>query len=249
MTIDEDKSVDFAEGQLVDLPSKASVPFALGDSQLLEKLFPILSVHGINAETAQEIKDSLLTILQSNVKSSTLNSVHKMTQQCVLCPAMNHDAALPKWNRESPKALFILESPDCLNADGKKLFITSLVRNGLSSKDCSCTYITRCTKDEDPVKDEIENCTSLYLYTEIQLMKPQVIVPLGAVATKALLGPDIKLGDLTSQPQVIWLGPWAIVPQLSPNYAVNPKANHKKEFALIMKKVANMVSKQEEKSK
>ena len=248
MTIDDDESIAAAE-QLVDLPSRASVPFALGDSQLLEKLYSILSVHDVNAETAQEIKSSLLSVLQSNVKSSTLTSVHKMTQQCVSCPNMNHDAALPKWNRESPKALFILESPDCLTPDGKELFITSLVKNGLKSAQCGCTYVTRCTKDDAPVKDEIENCTSLYLYTEIQLMRPQVIVPLGATATKALLGPDIKLTDLTSQPQVIWLGPWAIVPQLSPNYVVNPNVNLKKEFSLIMKKVANLVSKQEENDK
>lgn len=245
MTIDDDESTRFAES-LVDLPSRAPVPFAFGDSQLIEKLYGLLTVHKVNPETAQEIKRSLIQILKSNFKYPMLSDIHKMSTKCVACPDMNHDASLPKWNRESPDVLFIMESPDCLSPDGKELFISSLVKTGFSNSECALTYVTRCTKSASPTLEEVSTCTSLYLYTEIQLMNPKVIVPLGAVASQALLGPAMKLSDITAQPQVIWLGPWAIIPNLSANYAAHPRVNRQKEFQLILEKARSLVPKQEE---
>jgi uracil-DNA glycosylase len=242
MSIDVDESTEVP----VDLPSKAVVPFTYGDSQLIEKLFALLTVHGISPEKAQEIKDTLVTTLQSQIKHTTLSDIHKLSTKCVACPDMNHDASLPKWNRESPSVLFILESPDCLSTDGRKLFIDSLVRNKFQTSWCATTYLTRCTKSGDVDGEEIARCSTSYLFNEIQMMRPRVIVPMGATATKIFLGLDIKLTELVAQPTPIWLGPWCLVPCMSPNYAANPNVRQSKAFNLILKKVHALAAVKEE---
>lgn len=199
----------------------AAVALGFGDSTLLENLYGVLVANGVSSEKAQDIKADLIRKLYSPVKAASLKAVHGATQRCTLCPNMRHDASLPAWNASDPKAVFIVESPDAMTEAGKKVFLNHLAASGFSAETSCCTYVTRCTKAGKIEQGEVENCSRLYLFTELQMMRPSVIIPMGALATKVLLGPDAKITELAVKPDPIWLGPWCVMPTLGPNHIAN----------------------------
>lgn len=189
-------------------------PFGLGDSRLLENLYGVLVGNNVSAETSQEIISDLLAKLSSPQDIATVEHVRDVTSRCKLCPAMAHDAKAPSWNTKDPKTIFVLSHPDVLNATGLKLFIDILSTNGFSSENCAITYVTRCTKNGPVTEEEISNCTGLYLFTELQAMKPNLIVPVGSIPTKVFFGSDAKVTEIN---EICWFGPWAVLPMPNPN--------------------------------
>jgi uracil-DNA glycosylase family 4 len=71
---------------------------------------------------------------------------------------------------------------------------------GLKRDDVYICNVVKCRPPENrtPEPDEIETC-SPYLLRQLEVIKPQVIVCLGAVAAKALLGVNTSMGKLRQQ--------------------------------------------------
>ena len=86
-----------------------------------------------------------------------------------------------------------------------------------------------------PEPDEVEACTP-YLEAQLAAIKPRVICALGAVAAKALLGPDIAITRIRGQRQE-YQG-MVVVPTFYPAYLLrNPDAKRDvwKDLKLVMK--------------
>jgi DNA polymerase len=65
-----------------------------------------------------------------------------------------------------------------------------LAGSGVVRDDLFITNTVKCRPENNrpPRKREVDTCTSLYLFEQIELVKPRLIMLLGAVAAKKLLG-------------------------------------------------------------
>lgn len=134
---------------------------------------------------------------------------------CTLCPGMSgRTAVLSRLNGSlSPKAFFIAEAPGRQGADrtrrpfyGDKSgenFERFLESVGLSRNDIFITNTVLCSPRSEtganrkPLTSEIRNCAN-FLRRTIELLDPQVVVTLGAVAldaTRTLESHDVRLKD------------------------------------------------------
>jgi len=197
------------------LKDKTSMPFSFGDMKLLSVLDEILPKY-LHRADVQSILDDLRTKLVADYDLPSLKSLHELTKNCRKCPNLVHNAALPTWNLSDPDVVFVLDTPR-QNPDSYKILTDLLKDVGFSSRRVALTYINRCVPKEYRAysPNEIENCLS-YLFNEIQILHPKLIVLLGSGPLLSFFGTGTKLKDCRGK--VIWLGPWAFLPTYSPGY-------------------------------
>jgi DNA polymerase len=140
----------------------------------------------------------------SNLK--TLDAVAeriRTTYCCDLCP--NRTNAVP--GEGNPKARFMLvgEGPGATEDQTGRPFVGAagnllngiLEAIGLRREDVYITNVVKCRPPQNrkPLPDEIAACIP-YLYRQIELIKPKVILALGSTAAEGLLGVKKSLGEL-----------------------------------------------------
>lgn len=150
-------------------------------------------------------------------KKSEIENLYKLIQSCNKCSRLTKTRSriVNGYGDLNARVLFVGEAPGRLGADitgvpftrdkSGKLLQSMLYRIGLnkngkhsdspSLKDAYITNIIRCNprniKDNNgtPKSEEIVNCNG-YLNTEIKIINPWIIVPLGLTASKVFLGND-----------------------------------------------------------
>ena len=118
---------------------------------------------------------------------------------CVKCPLHeSRTMAVPGDGRPSAKLMIIGEAPGkdedlsghpFVGASGK--FLNSVLEGtGISRDDFFVTNTVKCRppKNRTPKRLEVDTCTSNYLFEQIELINPKLIMLLGGVAAKKLLG-------------------------------------------------------------
>jgi uracil-DNA glycosylase len=119
---------------------------------------------------------------------------------CTLCRLCeNRTNAVPgSGNTENTTIVFVGEGPG-RNEDlqgkpfvgrGGKLLDELLQSTGLQRKQVYITNIVKCRppKNRKPKPDEIKICTSNYLETQLEILKPKLICTLGATALQYFTG-------------------------------------------------------------
>lgn len=178
-----------------------------------------------------------------------LADLTREVEHCQRCP-LYRGATRAVVSDGSPEAqlLFIGEAPGreedlqgkpFVGAAGQ-LLTKMIIAMGLSRAD---VYICNVVKHRPPgnrvpLPEEIEACRP-YLERQLALVRPSVICTLGAVATKALLGPHISIMKIRGE--VREYQGIALVPTLHPAYLLrNPPA---KKFAWEdLKKVKRLLA-------
>lgn len=163
-----------------------------------------------------------------------VSSVNK----CDICPRMcNRKKVLSELNGNiHSKVVFIAEAPGRLGAEctGIPLYgdvtgnnFEMLLSNiGWSREDVFITNAILCNPQDEngnnatPTKSEIVNC-SYYLNMVLELIKPEVVVTLGAKALEALN--NIEKHSYTLKSNVATLVPWHGI-KLFPMYHMSPRA-------------------------
>lgn len=241
---DESDVLDLVQAALSDLGKdafaiKSKLPLALGDSDILKSLSEVLSVY-LNQADIQMILDELRrrTFKDFNV-DKTLEQLHIITKNCIKCPNLIHGSQIPYWNVTDPDVVFIVEGP-YVDQSSMELFTNTASGAGFSSSRICMTFVNRCQKKSKTkyTLDEINACTP-YLHTEIQVLRPKLIVPLGLIATCAIMGASIQMNE--QRGKLLWLGPWPILPMFSPGYALRGGDNLSSLFAQDMEKAHNFV--------
>lgn len=110
-------------------------------------------------------------------------------------------------------------------------------------KDMYITNIVKCRPPEnrDPEKDEIEECKS-YLYYQIELIKPKVIVPLGNYSMRFFL--DTTLGITKTRGTINDWNGIKIIPMYHPSYVLRNQSKKVKgetwqDILLVKKMIMN----------
>lgn len=118
---------------------------------------------------------------------------------CVACPLYaSRTNAVPGDGRPFAKAMLIGEAPGREEDKRGRPFVGAagrfleqvLAGSGLDRGDLFITNVVKCrpTNNRTPRKLEVDTCTSLYLFEQIALVNPALIMVLGGVAARKLLG-------------------------------------------------------------
>jgi len=137
--------------------------------------------------------------MTSVLKVKELDALAAQIRICVKCP-LHHSRtnAVPGEGKASAKIMIIGEAPGgeedrtgrpFIGAAGKFLDHV-LAGSDIERADFFITNIVKCRPEANrtPKKLEVDTCTSLYLFHQIELIQPELIVLLGSVAAKKLLG-------------------------------------------------------------
>src|SRR5215831_16708845 len=132
-------------------------------------------------------------------KAARLEELAEQIRACTLCPLCeSRTLAVPGDGRPGARVMIIGEAPGTeedksghpfVGAAGR--FLDSVLEgSGLDREDFFITNVVKCRppRNRTPKKTEIETCTSNYLFEQIELINPRLIMLLGSVAAKKLLG-------------------------------------------------------------
>ena len=132
-------------------------------------------------------------------KARRLEELAAEIRVCTKCPLWkSRTLAVPGDGRPTSKVMIIGEAPGREEDESGHPFVGSAGRylehvlegTGLNRADFFITNTVKCRppKNRTPKKLEVDTCTSNYLFEQIELVNPKLIMLLGAVAAKKLLG-------------------------------------------------------------
>ncbi len=171
-----------------------------------EQFFAGFSVRGQNdAGEFQEQEDDMAVAR----KAGELENLAEEIRQCRQCGlGSSRTNAVPGEGNPNARIMFIGEAPGAdEDAQGRpfvgragQLLDKIIVACGLKRGDVYIGNILKCRPPEnrDPRADEIIACLP-YLQRQIELIKPEIIVALGAHAAKTLLDTTKSIGQLRGQ--------------------------------------------------
>jgi len=201
--------------------------FSFGQDRLFEVLSDKLENYIPRADVSL-VLDDLREEVYSYTGDDSIREVHSIIKNCKKCPNLVLDRALPAWNKTDPDIVLINERPTVSKEEGQ-LLVKGLQKAGFKSTLAGMTFVNRCSTKGNAKysQEEVSNCSS-FLFTELQLLRPKLIVPLGLAATQVLLGGDLQLKDVKGK--ICWLGPWAIMPSFSPAYILRAEGGAADSF-------------------
>ncbi len=132
-------------------------------------------------------------------KTEQLDAMAREICVCTKCPLWeSRTRAVPGDGKYSAKVMIIGEAPGKEEDESGLPFVGSAGRyldhvlegTGLDRRDFFITNTVKCRppKNRAPKALEIKTCTSNYLFSQIELLDPRLIMLLGAVAAKTVLG-------------------------------------------------------------
>jgi uracil-DNA glycosylase len=118
---------------------------------------------------------------------------------CTKCPLWeSRTLAVPGDGRIDAKVMIIAEAPGREEDESGHPFVGAAGRfldhvlegTGIDRKDFFITNTVKCRppRNRTPRKLEVDTCTSNYLFEQIELVNPKLIMLLGIVAAKRVLG-------------------------------------------------------------
>jgi DNA polymerase len=132
--------------------------------------------------------------------SSTLENKINACQLCEL--SKTRDKAVPGEGPRGASIMFIGEAPGEVNnqtgrpfvGHGGKIFDGILRELGIDRESVFITNTIKCwpPNNRKPKSFELKQC-NIYLQEQLQLVKPKLIITLGAVAYKIITGESIKI--------------------------------------------------------
>jgi uracil-DNA glycosylase len=132
-------------------------------------------------------------------KARRLEELAAQIRVCTKCPLwQSRTLAVPGDGKFSSRVMIIAEAPGREEDESGHPFVGSAGRyldhvlegTGIDRSDFFITNTVKCRppKNRTPKSLEVETCTSNYLFEQIELINPKLIVLLGGVAAKKMLG-------------------------------------------------------------
>jgi len=222
---------------------------------LVSRFLSELNIHGLPESwfgpelvlsQANDISDLSKSSLVDKRSEMSFLELEKEALECELCSLCQNrkSVVFGDGNIESPLIAFVGEGPGAdedlqgLPFVGKagELLNNAIEKGlGLKRKDIYICNVVKCRPPENrtPLPNEVQAC-SPYLYRQLELIKPKVIVTLGQTAQQAISAKEIGITKLRGQWQE-WRGV-PVMPTYHPAYILrNPEA--KKPFWEDLKEV------------
>lgn len=196
-------------------------------------------------EYFDDIKPTFKQELPTNT-SNSLNSLNDIVKNCHLCQLSNTRKNIVFGEGdENAEIMFIGEAPGALEDEIGKPFVgrsgemlTKIITNVLeiSRSEVYISNILKCRPHNNaiPTFEEVSSCKD-YLFQQIEIIKPKIIVTLGEIAYKYLTN-DMDMSITKIRGSIIDFGNIKLVPIYHPSYLLrNPSA--KKDVLRDIKKV------------
>jgi uracil-DNA glycosylase family 4 len=132
-------------------------------------------------------------------RAQRLEVLAREIRVCVKCPLHeSRTQAVPGDGKPTAKLMIIAEAPGkeedetghpFVGAAGR--FLNSVLEgSGIDRNDFFITNTVKCRppKNRTPKRLEVDTCTSNYLFEQIELINPKLVMLLGVVAAKKILG-------------------------------------------------------------
>jgi DNA polymerase len=188
---------------------------------------------------------------------SELAAIEAQAKVCVKCSELSRCRHSVVFGVGSPRAeiMFVGEAPghdedmrgEPFVGRAGELLTKIIIAMGFKREDVYIANVLKCRPPENrtPLPEEVTNCLP-YLLSQIDLIKPKVIVGLGATAVRALL--DVQLGITKMRGHWYTFRDIPIMPTFHPAYLLrNPPA--KKEVWEDMKAVLEKLGREVPKGK
>jgi len=132
-------------------------------------------------------------------EAERLEALATQIRSCVQCPLYaTRTKAVPGEGTPSASVMLIGEAPGREEDQRGQPFVGAagrfldevLASSGVDRRVLFITNTVKCRPENNrtPRKREVDTCTSLYLFEQIELINPALIMLLGSVATRKLLG-------------------------------------------------------------
>lgn len=223
--------VEAALGVTADAASTAV--FDYGGTKTFEVLYPLLRDYLHPADVTavlDRLRDQVADgIASDKPRSERLQALHGIQSACTMCTGVKREPTLPHWNRNDPDLLIVTDQPLNITPNGD-LLIQAMKQAGFSSDHVCATAIVRCPTLEKKVqKNHVSNCVSRYLFTEIPLLAPRLILACGSLAASTLAAEQVKVTE--NNGTIFWVGPWPVMMTISPGYASHSDARRDALFS------------------
>lgn len=138
-------------------------------------------------------------IMAKSKRAGRLEELAAQIRVCVKCPLCeSRTNAVPGDGKPTAKVMIIAEAPGKDEDETGHPFVGSAGRflnhvlegTGLDRSDFFITNTVKCRppRNRTPKRLEVDTCTSNYLFEQIELINPKLIMLLGLVAAKRMLG-------------------------------------------------------------
>lgn len=138
-------------------------------------------------------------VMAKSKKARRLEEMAAQIRTCTLCPLWeSRTLAVPGDGKSTAKVLIIGEAPGKEEDETGKPFVGATGRflnsvlegTGLDRSDFFITNTVKCRppKNRTPRTLEVNTCTSNYLFEQVELVNPRLVMLLGTVAAKKMLG-------------------------------------------------------------
>jgi len=192
-------------------------------------------------------------------------SYSEAVDNCSLCPEQAISKRLfvvnelDKINFKSPfKVLFVGDCPkkipeqkECFPGEGGELLKKMITAMKLSEGEYACTLAIKCFRstEDSLVFDQMAKHCLKNFYREIGILKPQVVIPLGAVAANLLLARKERMAQIHGQSfaqKIIFNNTqhdFLVIPTFHPDFLMSSPSNKKvawEDLQKVMKIIGNL---------
>lgn len=199
--------------------SNTSIILSYSDSDVLGELYKVLETSlGHGPEFQLALDEIRIKIAQSH-RRPELKNLWAASSTCTKCgPSLKGSAELPRWNNTNPDLVLVNET-SWVSDDALGVLLPAMKGAGFDSTRVGLTYINRCPLKHQGAT-EVANCLP-YLFSELSILQPKVIAPIGSLAIGTFLGPGKKAVEVTGD--VFWVGIYPVIPIVSPGYLFKAK--------------------------
>lgn len=196
---------------------------------------------------------------------SEISVYENYVAECSLCPAQainKRNMVVSELKAQTPrlplKVLFVGDYPkriperaECFPGEGGELLRKMITAMKLTTGEYAWTLSLKCFRstEDSVVFEEMSRHCLKNVYREIALLKPQVVIPLGAVAANLLLARKERMAQIHGQSfeQTITFKntkhQFTIVPTFHPDFLVSSPGNKKvawEDLQKVMKMIGKM---------
>jgi len=204
---------------------------------------PYGGTRSATATTSSPIVNEAPLEITGSSKAEQLQHLAERAKVCVKCPhlvARRHSVVFGVGNPEA-KLMFVGEAPgeeEDLQGEpfvgrAGQLLTKMIIAMGLTREEVYIGNIVKCRPDmpsgasgnRKPTKQEMETCVP-YLRAQIEVIKPTVLVALGATSVEGLLGPIGTIGSLRGK--FLEYRGVPVMPTYHPSYLLRNQSNTEK---------------------
>lgn len=143
--------------------------------------------------------------------AATIAASVKSCRQCG--DDVYNDPVPSRYNTVEPDICIVLDQ-DLERTANFEALIAACQEHDIPSRRVMFTAVAKCPMKEGN-NDEVRNrCAERYLWTELRIARPRLIVTVGSEATNLVFGSDVRITEIAGS--ITWIGIWPVLPVLSP---------------------------------